>query len=71
MIEKLLEIFKDNKGFTLGTSTGYSIWITRLPARKNYTLAIAKPGTNEYIKVGTITNIDLFRKVFYGDTNEY
>lgn len=69
MIDKLLAMIQEDKSISLQTQTGYSIWVKRFGKNKSYTFTVADPGTNEYIKIGTINNIEKFREIFYGRRN--
>lgn len=73
-INKYLETLVQQQGenFTLTLSNGFEIWVTRLGKNKNFTLAISDNKDTDigmiktYKKVGTITDIDLFRRCFNG-----
>lgn len=56
-------------GFTLSLSNGFKIWVVKLGKHKHFTLGISDKkdnGVRTYKEVGTITDIDLFRRCFNG-----
>lgn len=70
-IDKDLEelIQQQDGGFTLSLSNGSKIWVTRLENHKYFTLAVSDKndyGIRHYKEIGTITDVDLFRRCFNG-----
>ena len=62
-------IQQQDGGFTLSLSNGFKIWVTKLGNHKYFTLAVSdkkENGIRHYKEVGTITDIDLFRRCFNG-----
>lgn len=66
-LEKLIQ--RQDGGFTLSLSNGSEIWVTKFENHNYFTLAVSDKednGIRTYEKVGTITDIDLFRRCFNG-----
>lgn len=66
-LEKLIQ--QQDGGLTLSLSNGFKIWVTRFENYKHFTLAVSHKeddDTRIYKEVGTITDIDLFRRCFNG-----
>lgn len=50
--------------FSCQISTGYKIWVTKLSGKeKSYGIYVAEENSNDYIRIGRLTNVELFRKV--------
>ena len=66
-LEKLIQ--QQSGSFELSLANGFKIWVTKLENHKHFTLAVSDNkdgGIRTYKKVGTITDIDLFRRCFNG-----
>lgn len=66
-LDRLIQ--QQDGGFTLSLSNGSKIWVTRVKNHKYFTLAVSDNndyGIRHYKEVGTITDIDLFRRCFNG-----
>lgn len=63
-LEKLIQ--HQAGSFTLSLSNGFKIWVTKLENHKHFALAISDKEDRTYKEVGTITDIDLFRRCFNG-----
>lgn len=66
-LEKLIQ--HQDGGFKLSLSNGFKIWVIRFENCKHFTLAVSDNkdnGIRTYKEVGTITDIDLFRRCFNG-----
>ncbi len=69
MANDLYKIIEEqNKDFEVESSTGYSLWITKVfrPKQKSYCLLIAEKGSNHFKQIGTIKDPVLFKKVLTG-----
>lgn len=60
------KILCGSSGFTLKVSNGGSLWITKMPENKNYSICLCEKDDNCYQKVGIVNakDIDKLRKFF-------
>jgi hypothetical protein len=66
MIEELSKIIKQQKdNFEIKSNNG-KLMIAKLEKQKTFNIYFCKPDDNNYVNIGTINNVKMFKKFFEG-----